>query len=95
MRICIKINDSTIIPIIIISKIIDQYYNFLSKERLDWFELSDNGNVTDDGVKHLRKLTKLRYLKLSNLQGVKNPTEVLKVLKNNLPGCEIIYDACN
>lgn len=92
MRVCIKIN---VILIIIISQTIDQYYNFLSKERLDWFELSDNGNVTDDGVKHLRKLTKLRYLKLSNLQGVKNPTEVLEVLKNNLPGCEIIYDDIN
>lgn len=65
---------------------------FNTKDRIEWLELSDNGNVTDAGVKHLRKLSKLKFLKLENLQGVRNPSEVLERLKKDLPCCEIVYN---
>ena len=68
---------------------------FSLKDRLQWLELSDNGNVSDAAVKRLRRLNNLKFLKLENLQGVQNPSEVLEDLKKHLPGCEIIYDACN
>ena len=65
---------------------------FITKDQLDWLELSDNGSVTDAGVAHLRKLYKLKYLKLGNLQGVDSPEGVFNKLKSALPNCEIIYN---
>ena len=53
--------------------------------------MSENGNVTDAGVAHLKKLSKLKYLKLENLPGVKNPKKVFEKIKSDLPNCEIIY----
>ena len=53
--------------------------------------MSENGNVTDAGVAHLKKLSKLKYLKLENLPGVKNPKNVFERIKGDLPNCEIIY----
>ena len=66
-------------------------YRFL-QDRLEWLELSDNGNITEKGLRHLRKLRKLKFLKLGNLQGVQNPSDILELLKKDMPDCEIIYD---
>jgi len=65
---------------------------FDTKDRLEWLELSDNGNVTEKGLRHLRKLRKLKFLKLANLPGVQNPSDLLELLKKDMPDCEIIYD---
>ena len=59
---------------------------------MDWLELSDNGNVTDVGISYLRKLSKLKYLKLEKLPGVRHPKDVFDKLKSELPTCEIIYN---
>lgn len=58
-------------------------------DRLESLEVSDNGNVTDEGVASLRKLKKLRHLWLENLGGVDNPEHVLKGLRKELPSCHI------
>lgn len=65
---------------------------FITKDQLDWLELSDNGNVTDTGVGYLKNLSKLKYLKLEKLPGVRNPKDLFDKLKSALPSCEIIYN---
>ena len=37
-------------------------------------------------------MRKLKFLKLGNLQGVQNPSDILELLKKDMPDCEIIYD---
>ena len=75
-------------------KLLYYYYPLLIltafKDQLDWLELSDNGNVTDTGVGYLKNLSKLKYLKLEKLPGVRNPKDLFDKLKSALPSCEII-----
>ena len=37
-------------------------------------------------------MRQLKFLKLGNLQGVQNPSDILELLKKDMPDCEIIYD---
>lgn len=65
---------------------------FITKDQLEWLEVSDNGNVTDASIVHLGKLSKLKYLKLEDLPGVTSPKDVFEKLKISLPNCEILFD---
>ena len=48
--------------------------------------------MTDTGVGYLKNLSKLKYLKLEKLPGVRNPKDLFDKLKSALPSCEIIYN---
>jgi len=62
-----------------------------TKNRLRWLHLAGNGNITDAGILYLRQLVKLEYLKLENLQEVKNPESVVKDLQLKIPNCKIDF----
>lgn len=47
-------------------------------------------NVTDQGIKSLVNLNRLKQLYLSDLMTVTNATDCVNVLKSGLPDCEII-----
>ncbi|KAJ9596858.1 hypothetical protein L9F63_012114 [Diploptera punctata] len=47
------------------------------------------GNITDEGIKSLKILSKLRTLLIANLPYLKNKEDCLLTLKSSLPSCEI------
>ena len=62
----------------------------VTKDQLEELELSDNGNITDNGVKVIGKMEKLTSLRLENLPGVEDPDAVMKRLRERLPAnCSI------
>ncbi|XP_015120938.1 ATP synthase subunit s, mitochondrial [Diachasma alloeum] len=64
---------------------------YLLKDSLQSLEISNCGNVTDAGLKHLKILQKLKMLKLSNLPAVENGVLVTEELKKSLPNCQINF----
>ena len=72
----------------------DESINFMvshTKNRLRWLHLAGNGNITDSGLLHLKRLEHLEYLKLENLHEAKNPENVLKELQLKMPNCKIEF----
>ena len=72
----------------------DDSLDFLAaytKSRLRWLHLAGNGNISAEGLLKLQRLTNLEYLKLENLQEVKNPEGVLKELQFKLPDCKVDF----
>lgn len=62
-----------------------------TKDKLTWLHLASNGNISDSGVLQLARMKKLEYLKLENLQEMKNPRNVLKELESKLPACQLEF----
>uniref|UniRef100_A0AAG5CZD1 Mitochondrial ATP synthase regulatory component factor B n=1 Tax=Anopheles atroparvus TaxID=41427 RepID=A0AAG5CZD1_ANOAO len=56
-------------------------------DTLQEVQISKCSNVTDHGLLHLKKLSKLQQLKTFELPDVKNTQEVEKQLKEALPNC--------
>ena len=63
----------------------------VTKDKLKWLHLASNGNISDNGVLQLARMKKLEYLKLENLQEMKNPRNVLQELESKLPSCQIEF----
>ena len=63
----------------------------VTKDKLRWLHLAGNGNISDNGVLQLARMKKLEYLRLENLQEMKNPRNVLQELESRLPKCEMEF----
>merc|ERR1719154_307534 len=62
-----------------------------SKNKLKYLHLASNGNISDQGLSHLKRMKKIEYLKLENLQELKRPEETLDDLIRSLPNCKIEF----
>ena len=62
-----------------------------TKDRLRYLHLASNGNITDQGLSHLKRLKKIEYLQLENLGELKRPQETLNDLISSLPNCTINF----
>ncbi|KAI0239779.1 ATP synthase subunit s, mitochondrial [Lamellibrachia satsuma] len=63
----------------------------LLKDSLQHLEISSCGDVTDDGLLSLGRLTLLRSLLLYDLPAVQDGLGCYKALQKDLPECNIIY----
>lgn len=61
------------------------------KDTLETLHVTSCGNVTDDGVKSLDRLTRLKYLKLFDLFEVKDKEGCVRHLKATLGECQIEF----
>ena len=62
-----------------------------TKNKLQYLHLASNGNISDQGLAHLKRMQQLQYLKLENLQELKRPQETLSDLISNLPNCKVEF----
>ena len=63
----------------------------ICSEQLVWLEIEDCPKVTDEGLKSLQRMNRLKMLYLENLKYVNKPQEVLSSLNEAMPKCKIIY----
>ncbi|CAF1363463.1 unnamed protein product [Adineta steineri] len=62
------------------------------KETLESITLIDLIQISDNGLAYLAGLKNLKQIDLARLSNVKNREAVMKLLKNELPQCTIIYN---
>uniref|UniRef100_A0A131XHG4 Putative atp synthase h+ transporting mitochondrial fo complex subunit s factor b n=1 Tax=Hyalomma excavatum TaxID=257692 RepID=A0A131XHG4_9ACAR len=67
----------------------------LRKDSLEEVRVISCGNVTDCGVKSLAELTKLQYVELFDLPGVRDRQGVLKHFEEMLPTCKVDFPDVN
>ncbi|XP_075555989.1 ATP synthase subunit s, mitochondrial isoform X1 [Dermacentor variabilis] len=67
----------------------------LRKDSLEKVHVISCGNVTDAGVKSLAELTKLHYLELFDLPGVRDREAVLEHFNQLLPTCKVDFPDVN
>lgn len=60
-----------------------------AKDTLTYVQVSKCVNVTDDGLKEIQNLNKLKNLVLFNLHSVKNLDACKQYLQTYLPNCKI------
>lgn len=77
---CVYIEDKSLI-----------YLTNLLHENLVWLEVVQCPNVTDKGLLTLRKMSALKVLHLENLPSVKDPQNVISILEESLPKCQISF----
>jgi hypothetical protein len=62
------------------------------KESLKFLEIINCKNITEDGLRSLKKLTNLQKLVARNLPYVNKPAEIAKELQEHLKNCEIVIE---
>ena len=63
----------------------------VTHDKLQWLEIINCQQVTDEGLLHIKDMSGLRRLKLEDLKSIKNAELVLKELQTSLPNCDIEY----
>lgn len=59
------------------------------KKSLLYLQISSCPNINDNGLLHLKELTKLKQLMLFDLTGVQDITKIVQALKSSLHVCDI------
>lgn len=59
------------------------------KNSLLYLQISSCHNISDNGLLHLKELTRLKHLVLFNLKGVSHLEQTVQALKNSLSVCNI------
>ena len=63
----------------------------VTHDKLQWLEIINCHQITDEGLLCIKDMSGLRRLKLEDLKSVKNAELVLKELHTALPNCVIEY----
>ncbi|KAK4324946.1 hypothetical protein Pmani_004445 [Petrolisthes manimaculis] len=61
------------------------------RDSLTHLQVSSCGNITLDGLKHIKKLEKLEHLLLYDLPTISNKEEVVKEIQEALPKCHVSF----
>lgn len=63
----------------------------LLKDSLEELQISSCGNVTEEGLRHLKQLKNLTYLLIYDLPEIKDKDAMCKELEEALPNCAVVF----
>ncbi|XP_047471285.1 ATP synthase subunit s, mitochondrial-like isoform X2 [Penaeus chinensis] len=63
----------------------------LLRDSLEELQISSCGNVTEDGLRHLKQLKNLTYLLIYDLPEIRDKDAMCKELEEALPNCAVVF----
>lgn len=64
---------------------------YLCQDQLQWVEVINCADISDEGLVALKDLHKLKVLHFEDLKAVRNAETTVELLKTALPDCQITF----